>query len=293
MQEQPFSVNDGNGIRTTVFLAGCPLRCRWCSNPEGFEQKPLVGYYSRSCIGCGRCAEVCPSGIGTDLNTAAARTICSGCGRCVESCPTQARKQLVSVSSAEEIIAAVQRFSMFYRSSGGGVTFSGGEPTYQPELLDHLTGELYDMGYSLDIETCGQFDFEEVRPSLERMDMIFMDIKHMDDDKHVRYTGVSNQTILGNVRKLNDVSAEVVIRVPVIGGVNGDDANIRKTAEYVKENLPKARMELLPYHKLGAAKYEALGMKLPEDGFHTPGEEEMERLNELVEKTGVEIVSFK
>jgi len=293
MQEQPFSVNDGNGIRTTIFLAGCPMRCGWCSNPEGFEQKPLVGYYRRLCAGCGRCVEVCPFAIGIDLNIAEARERCSGCGRCSAICPTQARKQMVSVNSADEIIEAVQRFSMFYRTSGGGITFSGGEPTHQPQLLDHLTRELYDMGYSLDMETCGQFDFEEVRPSLERMELVFVDIKHMDDDKHIRYTGMSNKTVLENVKRLNDVIADVVVRIPVIGGVNDDDANIRNTAAYVKENLPKARMELLPYHKLGAVKYEALGMKLPEASFYAPDEEEMEHLNTLVENTGLETISFR
>ena len=153
MQEQPFSVNDGEGIRTTIFLAGCPMRCRWCSNPEGFGQKPLVGYYVKQCIGCGRCAEVCPQGIGIDLNDPAMRKKCTGCGKCAAACPKSARRQLVSVRDADEIIAAAKKFSMFYRASGGGITFSGGEATFQPELLNYLSEQLYDMGFSLDLET--------------------------------------------------------------------------------------------------------------------------------------------
>ncbi|MCI2062988.1 MAG: glycyl-radical enzyme activating protein [Eubacteriaceae bacterium] len=293
MQEQPFSVNDGEGIRTTIFLAGCPMRCRWCSNPEGFGQKPLVGYYVRQCIGCGRCAEVCPQGIGIDLNDPEARKKCTGCGRCAAACPKSARRQLVAVRDADEIIAAAKKFSMFYRTSGGGITFSGGEATFQPELLDHLSKKLYDMGFSLDLETCGQFDFDELKPALNRMDLIFIDIKHMDDEVHRKYTGMSNKTVLENICRLNDINAEIVVRVPVIGSVNDSDDNIMKTASYVQENLPRAEMELLPYHELGKAKYEALGMDPPDASFYTPAPEKMEHLNDLVRQAGVETVSFK
>lgn len=291
MQTQPFSVNDGEGIRTIIFMAGCPLHCKWCANPEGMRQTNLIGFYFRNCIGCGACEKVCPEGIGIDLN--AEREKCTGCGACAKVCPKGARKQLVSYSAADEIIKEIKKHDIFYRTSGGGITFSGGEATAQPELLDHLTSELYDLGYSLDIETCGYFDFEQVKDSLARMDLIFVDLKHMDGEIHKKFTGVSNEKILENIKRLGELPAEVVVRIPVIEGVNAGEENIRRSAAFIKENLPKARMELLPYHKFGFGKYEALGMELPGADFSAPDKEKMKRLNEIIEETGVEIADYK
>ena len=318
MDIQPFSVNDGDGIRTTVFLAGCPLRCKWCSNPEGFSCKPLVGWHRRKCIGCGECEKVCPEGIGIDMGPAGpgGREKCTACGRCVSACPVGARTFMVSEMDADEIIEKITKHRLFFQQSGGGVTFSGGEATYQSELLAYLTDQLYDMGYSLDIETSGMFDFDELAPTLEKMDLIFMDLKMMDDEKHAVYTGVSNRVILENIRNLGRLGQggmeageqKIVIRIPVIGGVNDDDENIRRSAAFVHEALPDARMELLPYHEFGRIKYEALGMEYPGDGpgaaadadadadgsggFTRPSKERMEELRGIVRGEGVEIADF-
>lgn len=291
MQAQPFSVNDGDGIRTTLFLAGCPMHCKWCSNPEGMVPENKVGWYFRRCIGCGVCTQVCPKGIGINLNEE--RDKCIACGACVKACPKRARTYLVSTQDADDLIREVDRHGMFLRGSGGGVTFSGGEATTQYEMLDYLSKKLYDKGYSLDIETCGFFDFEKVKDSLDRMDLIFMDIKHMDDEKHKYFTGVSNAKTLENVKNLNRVNARVVIRIPVIGGVNNDEANIRATAKFVHENLPKAEMELLPYHKFGVMKYEALGLENPEDSFYRPEDSEMDRLRDILREEGVTVADFR
>ncbi len=290
MQLQPFSVNDGDGIRTTIFLAGCPLRCKWCSNPEGFSRKPLIGWYQRKCIGCGACTAVCPEHIGINMNLE--REKCIACGKCTEICPKGARAKMVSLADADDILTQIRKHEIFYRYSGGGVTFSGGEATSQPELLNYLTSKIYDMNISMDIESCGHFEFESVRESLERLDLIFMDLKMMDDDKHKLYTGVSNEMTLKNIKKLSEVPADVVIRIPVIGGVNNDEDNIRRSAEYVHNNLPKAKMELLPYHKFGTIKYEAIGMPYEHDDFYRPSKEEMEKLRELVRSEGVETADF-
>lgn len=294
MQIQPFSVNDGEGIRTNIFMAGCPLRCRWCSNPEGFEQKKLVGWYNRRCIGCGACAEVCPQGIGIEMDKDA-HLRCISCGACADVCPEEARTRMVTLMDADDVIREVHKHRLFYSYSGGGVTFSGGEATSQPEFLDCLSRELYDSGYSLDLESCGYFDFEHVRPSLERMDLIFMDLKHMDPEMHEKYTGVDNKLILENIACLGSLSSEpeIVIRIPVIGGVNNSEENIADSAAHVHSVLPRAKMELLPYHSLGRIKYEAIWMSFDQEDFYTPDKEEMKKLRSIAAAQGVEIADYR
>ena len=271
MNIQPFSVNDGDGIRTTVFLAGCPLRCSWCSNPEGMTMEEKVN--------------------------------------------AKTGESMVSLMDAYEVLAKVQKHRLFYAYSGGGITFSGGEPTMQTEFLDYLSSEIYDMGYSMAIETSGMFDWDRVAHILGRMDLIFMDLKMMDDAKHLEYTGVSNKQILENIARIKSLSddtedvsrsdgamdggfctsqgPEVVIRIPVVGGVNDDEGNIRSSAAYVKEHVPGARMELLPYHNFGTIKYKALGLPYEHPEFRTPGRAEMERLRQIVREEGVEIADFR
>ena len=291
MQIQPFSVNDGEGIRTDIFIAGCPLRCRWCSNPEGFSQKEVIGWHRRKCIGCGACSAACQRGIGIEMDPD--RDKCIACGACVHVCPEGARAKMVTLMDADDVIREIHKHRLFYSYSGGGVTFSGGEATSQPELLEYMSRELYDMGYSLDIETCGHFDFDSVRPALERMDLIFMDLKHMDPEQHRRYTGVRNEKILENIANLRGIEAEKVIRIPVIGGINNSEDNIAASAAYVHDVLPEARMELLPYHKLGRIKYEALGMEFGQDGLWTPDRDEMEKLRGIVTSQGVKLADFR
>lgn len=241
MNIQNFSVNDGEGIRTNIFLAGCPLQCRWCSNPEG---------------------------------------------QTLNNCMT-------TYMTAEDVVSKIKKQLIFYRYSGGGVTFSGGEATVQKNFLRELAKEFYDMGLTLAIETCGEFAFGEVCDILKMMDLIFLDIKHMDDEKHKEYTGVSNKRILENAVNIAELRIPLVIRIPVIHGVNTDERNIRAAFEFIKKEIPSAKLELLPYHTLGEGKYRKLHMPQPSSEFQTPSEEEIDRWNHMAQRMGITVVSYK
>lgn len=241
MEPQNFSVNDGEGIRTLVFFAGCPLSCKWCANPEG---------------------------------------------QTIENC-------FVKEYSVEELLKIIERQEIFYRYSGGGVTFSGGEATSKPVVLRELVNGLYDRNINIAIETSGYFEFKDVRDILEKLDLIFIDLKHMDDVKHKNFTGVSNENILDNIKRLNVLNVDIVVRVPVIEGVNADYNNIVETAKFVKENLKNPKIELLPYHSFGDEKYEALGIEKPSKDYKAPTKEKMEKLKILIEEQGIVVVSYK
>lgn len=292
MEPQNFSVNDGNGIRTIIFFAGCPLRCRWCSNPESYTNFNKVAHYKETCIQCGRCAQVCPSGVGINLNDIIERERCKSCGLCAKACPTNSRKNLIYHYNSEQILKIIEKQKIFYRYSGGGVTFSGGEATQQTDILRELVYKLYDQAIDLAIETSGYFNFDDVKDILEKLNLIFVDIKHMDDNKHRFYTGISNEKILKNISMLNELKVPVVVRIPVIGGVNSDIENIRKTAEFVKDNIDVPKIELLPYHSFGYNKYEALGLEKPSKQFETPSPEYLRELCKIIENEDVEVVSY-
>ncbi len=293
MELQNFSVNDGNGIRTIVFFAGCPLRCHWCSNPESYTSRGKVGFYEKTCINCGRCVRVCPCGVGVNLNDPFERRKCKACGLCADTCPTGSRKNLIHHYTSEQILKMIEKQKIFYRYSSGGVTFSGGEATMQKDMLRELVYELYDQAVDLAIETSGYFDFDEVKDILGKLNLIFVDIKHMDSSKHKLYTGVGNERILENISRLNAVKVPVVVRIPVIDGVNSDIDNIRKTARFVKAHIDAPKIELLPYHLFGTGKYEALGLEKPSVQYKTPSQEYLRELSKRVENEGVEVVSYK
>ncbi len=293
MQLQNFSVNDGNGIRTIIFFAGCPLQCQWCSNPESQTNLEKIAYYDKTCIGCGRCVQICPHGVGIYLNHARERNQCKACGLCVNVCPTSSRKNLIFHYTSEEILGIIEKQKIFYRYSGGGVTFSGGEATLQAAMLRELVSKLYDQAIDLALETSGYFNFDEVKDILEKLNLLFVDIKHMDENKHRVYSGIGNERILKNISRLNELKVPVVVRIPVIDGVNSDLENIRSTAKFVKANIATPKVELLPYHSFGDSKYEALGLAKPSRQWKTPSPEYVRELCKIVQNEGVEVVSYK
>ncbi len=241
-----FAVFDGPGIRTTVFLKGCPLRCMWCHNPEGLSFEPQLMVSQNGCTDCGSCRLVCKHPDG-----------CILCGDCVRACPERLRKICGERMTVEELTGKLLRDREYLEMQGGGVTFSGGEPTGQPEFLLNCLKELRTMHRA--VETSGYCRTDIFKNIMDELDYIIMDIKIADDEKHKIYTGVSNRTILENLEQVKKSGKPFRIRIPVIPGVNDTEENYRLTAELLKgaENLEM--VELLPYHKTAGAKYGMVG----------------------------------
>ena len=256
---QHFSTHDGPGIRTVIFLKGCPLRCAWCHNPEGMAFEPEVGYDERRCVRCGACT-VCPAGAhrlsdGVHLFD---RQRCRGCGRCAEVCPTAALEQLGREYTAEELCREAARDAAFY-GTDGGVTVSGGEPFAQFEGLLELLRTLRQAGYSTAVETSGFTTPERLRETAAYTDLFLYDCKLTDTAAHRRYTGVGNEAVLSNLAVLDELGAEAVLRCPIIPGVNDTPEHIRAVGAIADAHPSVRAVEPEPYHPLGLRKYASVG----------------------------------
>lgn len=244
---EEFSVHDGPGIRTAVFLKGCPLRCVWCHNPEGISPLPQLTVKTQLCVHCGKCREICPN------------EKCAACGLCVNECPLHIRKIAGYKITVEKLAEKIRKNKDFYDSSGGGVTFSGGEPLMQHEFLFEVMRKLNDV-HKL-IETSGHADSGVFTDALKLADMIIMDIKHTDTARHKNYTGSGNEKILKNLEILKTSGAPFIIRIPLIPDINDGDDNLKTTAELLSGCASLIKVELLPYNKFAGAKYSAIGKK--------------------------------
>lgn len=290
---QRFSVNDGDGIRTTLFLEGCPLKCRWCSNPDSWSNIVKLGISKDKCIGCKKCIEVCPKNITSLFNRDEVNSKCDLCGNCIKYCTQNAISQMTKKMTTDEVIKYIEKDLVFFLNSNGGVTFSGGEPTYQLEFLRELVCHFYNKGIHITIETCGLFNFEKCKDILEKIDHIFVDIKHMDNKKHKEYTCSSNELILENIKKMSELNKSMVIRIPVIPGFNDSIKNIKDTANFVKETLINPKIELLPYHMFGIDKYKDLGLEEFIYKYEVPSTNRMNILEEIVKSCHVEVVKYR
>ena len=254
-----FSVYDGPGVRATVFLKGCPLRCQWCHNPEGLGKSPQI-MVSAGCTECGKCrVDGC-----TLINCGA----CNGCGECTALCPHGFRKISGTEYTPDELTKRLASYLPFF-GSDGGVTFSGGEPTYQPDFLCECLEILGNVGIHRAVQTCGYCSESVWERVLERVDFVLFDIKHTDPVMHKRYTGVDNAPILANLERLKRSGIPFIARVPLIKGVNDDAVNLTKTAEILADTPSLQRVELLPYNAAAGAKYKMVGMPF-EYGFRAP-----------------------
>lgn len=287
---QKFSIDDGPGIRTTVFLKGCNLRCLWCHNPESIEPDFDIEYFPQKCIKCGKCAEACPTQsqrLEGEVRTFV-RTSCIKCGKCAQLCCSDALKLEGKLMSAEEVLAEVEKDRSFYEKSNGGVTFSGGEPMLQKAYLKELLMESRSKGFHTAVDTAGNVPWDSFIEVLPYVDLFLFDLKAFDEVHHKTVTGVTNKRLLDNLKKLSETGAEIWVRIPVVPGINIIDNEAERLAEFLR-GLGKIKViELLPYHKLGESKYEGLDMDYRCKNCKTPDKEFMETLAEVFEKKGVE-----
>lgn len=262
-----FALDDGPGIRTTVFFKGCPLSCTWCHNPEAISTASEIACYPQRCIGCGECRCVCPTGaITLDPLVRISRTTCTACGKCAETCPALALEQRGTTLPADQLVELLLRDRLLYETSGGGVTFSGGEATLYPDYLEQVLRELKREGIHTALQTCGLFDFEQFSARLlPGIDQLYFDIKLFDPDLHLRFTGRDNRPILDNLMRLTDMAPEKLIpRVPLIPGITATRQNLTAVASLLKK-LGLTRIELLPHNPAGGQKRRAIGREIPDE----------------------------
>lgn len=286
---QRFSLHDGPGIRTTVFLSGCNLRCRWCHNPESFSQRPLVRHYPMKCIGCAKCMEVCPEHchISVDGVHRIRREDCVSCGRCADACCAGALEMSNRRADSEEILSTVLLDRPFYKDTGG-MTVSGGEPMLQHEFARALLKGAKEAGISTALDTAGAIPWERYEAVLPYCDLILFDVKCMNSETHLAATGVDNALILENLVRMSAAGARILVRTPVIPGVNDNEENMAAMAAFLAHLEGVESVELLPYHPLGGGKYESLGMTYPSSDLAPPTKEHMQALGEVVRRGGVE-----
>jgi pyruvate formate lyase activating enzyme len=274
-----FALDDGPGIRTTVFLKGCPLSCVWCHNPESMRNAPEMAFHSDRCILCGSCKDACPeAAITKSPEPQIDRSRCTACGRCADSCPTSALRMTGSEYPLDELLEIIRRDRHFFDASGGGVTFSGGEPTLWMDYLGAALSALKSENVHTAIQTCGKFDYPRFSQKiLPCTDLIMFDIKFIAATEHKRYTGQDNASILENFRCLTrDVGSRVLPRVPLVPEITATPDNLLEIASFLAD-LGYRHCDLLPYNPAGLEKRQAIGMRLPPHLPtlpHEPGKED-------------------
>lgn len=289
---QKMSLHDGPGIRTTVFLKGCPLHCQWCSNPESQTISPQLMVYSIRCIGCKKCIEACEENaliFHEHKIEYVDRNKCLYCFKCAEVCPSQALEITGRVAEVSEVISEVLKDRIFYANSGGGVTFSGGEPLFQPIFLYKLLRAAKKEGLHTAVETCGFSDWIHIKNILGFTDIVLYDLKLVDSDMHYHWTGRDNKKILSNLRKIASIDKKKLwIRIPIIPGINDMKSAVFEFKKIIDEILPE-KVSLLPYHEYGVNKYDKLGIKYNIIEIKTLKKNDIKWIEKEIKNVGVNV----
>jgi pyruvate formate lyase activating enzyme len=288
---QRFSLHDGHGIRTLVFMKGCPLACAWCSNPESQKTQPEIMFFQEKCLGCEACLGACPNAFLLKEKFPRTPAACLGCGRCVEVCYAEARHLVGRRMSVAEVLKVIRSDRAFYeQSGGGGVTVGGGEPLLQHRFVTELLASCRREGLHTALETCGFSPWENMENVLRHVDQLLFDIKCMDPVRHRKLTGADNAPILDNARKAASRVREMVVRFPLIPGINSDEGDLRALGRFVKDELPGvSRIDLMPYHSTGESKSVRLFREYPLAGAAPLSRNEVLAAQGILESFGLDV----
>jgi len=284
---QRFSIHDGPGIRTVVFLKGCSLHCPWCCNPEGISYESELAYYPQRCFDCGECIHICPQKAITrsfrEDGVSIDREKCNNCGVCVPVCSSKALTLMGEEISAGQVMKEVKKDTVFYRVSGGGLTLSGGEPMEQIDFTEALLSVAKQNGINTAVETCGYTSSENFRRVLKNVDYLLYDIKHTDSKKHKDFTGKDNKLILENMKLAVQICPSVTARVPYIPGFNDSEKEILEIADFLS-SISVASLHILPYHNLGSSKYKSLGKTYQMASVKSVARKKVQRIKRVIEE---------